>query len=101
MDYNNFVACYFLTFFLFKNREGKLIVVYDYDEGLATKFCTTMMERGYDNVFMLSGGVRVAYIKFPQRLITKGTIENMEGNEKLRYDIKNYPQSISVYKALI
>ena len=59
-------------------------MVYDFDEGLAAKFATTMMERGYDNVFMLSGGLRVGYIKFPERLVTKGTIENMEGNEKLR-----------------
>ena len=44
-----------------------------------------MMERGYDNVFLLSGGLRVAYIKFPERLVTKGNIENMEGEEKLRY----------------
>ena len=58
--------------------------MYDYDEGIASRFATTMMERGYDNVFMLSGGVRVAYIKFPERLLTKGPIENMEGDEKFR-----------------
>ena len=52
--------------------------MYDYDEQTAAKFATTMMERGYDNVFMLSGGLRVAYIKFPERLVTKGAIENME-----------------------
>jgi rhodanese-related sulfurtransferase len=67
----------------YKNRESKLIVVYDFDEGIAAKFTTTMMERGYDNVFMLSGGLRVAYIKFPERLVTKGAIEDMEGNEKI------------------
>jgi len=67
----------------YKNRESKLIVVYDYDEAFAAKFATTMMERGYDNVFMLSGGLRVAYIKFPERLVTKGAIENMEGDEKV------------------
>ena len=67
----------------FQNRESKLIVVYDFDEGIAAKFATTMMERGYDNVFMLSGGLRVAYIKFPERLVTKGAIEDMEGDEKI------------------
>jgi len=67
----------------YKNKESKLIVVYDYDEQTAAKFATTMMERGYDNVFMLSGGLRVAYIKFPERLVTKGAIENMEGDEKM------------------
>ena len=68
----------------FQNRESKLIVVYDFDEAIAAKFATTMMERGYDNVFMLSGGLRVAYIKFPERLVTKGAIENMEGDEKIK-----------------
>jgi len=67
----------------YKNRESKLIVVYDYDEAIAAKFATTMMQRGYDNVFLLSGGLRVAYIKFPERLVTKSNIENMEGDEKL------------------
>ena len=49
-----------------------------------------MMERGYDNIFMLSGGLRVAYIKFPERLVTKGAIENMEGDEKARLDYVLY-----------
>ena len=40
----------------FKNRTGKLVIVCDYDETVASKFCTTLVERGYDNVFMLSGG---------------------------------------------
>jgi len=67
----------------YKNNKTKIIVVYDYDEAIAAKFATTMMERGYDNIFMLSGGLRVAYIKFPERLVTKGAIENMEGDEKV------------------
>ena len=74
-----------LLFYIFyQNNKTKIIVVYDYDEAIAAKFATTMMERGYDNIFMLSGGLRVAYIKFPERLVTKGAIENMEGDEKVR-----------------
>jgi hypothetical protein len=53
----------------FKNVEGKLIVLVDNDETLATRFATTLIQRGYDNVFVLSGGLRVAALKFPDQLI--------------------------------
>jgi hypothetical protein len=42
-----------------KNREGKIIVIYDEDERIAPYAATTLVQRGYDNLFMLSGG------KFP------------------------------------
>jgi len=54
----------------FKNVEGKIIVIIDADESLSPNFATTMIQRGYDNVFVLSGGLRVAKIKFPEQLIT-------------------------------
>ena len=53
----------------FKNVQGKLIVVVDSDESLAAKFATILIQRGYDNVFVLSGGLRVARIKFPDQLV--------------------------------
>ena len=49
--------------FRFKNVQGKIIVIADSDESLSSKFATTMIQRGYDNVFVLSGGLRVAKIK--------------------------------------
>ena len=42
----------------FKNQEGKLIIIYDFDETIAPRVATTLMQRGYDNIFMLSGGFR-------------------------------------------
>jgi len=54
----------------FKNVDGKIIVIVDSDESIAPTFATTMIQRGYDNVFVLSGGLRVAKIKFPEQLIT-------------------------------
>ena len=47
----------------FKNVDGKIIVIVDSDESIAPTFATTMIQRGYDNVFVLSGGLRVAKIK--------------------------------------
>lgn len=39
-----------------KNAHGKIIILYDNDERLASQAATTMCERGFENVFMLSGG---------------------------------------------
>ena len=48
-----------------KNKAGAILVVYDDDEYLARQTATTLTQRGYDNVFMLSGGLRVASLKYP------------------------------------
>jgi hypothetical protein len=39
-----------------KNQPGKIIVVYDEDERLGHNAATTLVQRGYDNLFLLSGG---------------------------------------------
>ena len=44
----------------FRNGPGKIIVVYDEDETMAPRAATILVQRGYDNVFMLSGGINVA-----------------------------------------
>ena len=38
-----------------KNKPRAVIVVYDDDESIASRAATTLTQRGYDNVFMLSG----------------------------------------------
>lgn len=40
----------------YKNQPGKIIVVYDDDEKIGPKGATTLVQRGYDNLFLLSGG---------------------------------------------
>lgn len=40
----------------YKNQPGKIIVVYDDDERISPKAATTLVQRGYDNLFLLSGG---------------------------------------------
>jgi len=57
----------------YKNAPGKIVIVYDEDERIAPMVATTLTERGYDNLFMLSGGMKLAYKLFPERLIT-GTL---------------------------
>jgi len=55
-----------------KNRAGCIIVLYDADESLASKTATTLTQRGYDNIFLLSGGIRVAKLKYPESLLIFG-----------------------------
>uniref|UniRef100_A0A8D0L1F9 Centrosomal protein 41 n=1 Tax=Sphenodon punctatus TaxID=8508 RepID=A0A8D0L1F9_SPHPU len=53
-----------------KNAHGKIIILYDDDERLASQAATTMCERGFENLFMLSGGLKVISQKIPEGLIT-------------------------------
>jgi len=54
----------------YKNQPGKIVILYDEDERMAPKAATTLVERGYDNLFLLSGGLKVASKLFPLGLIT-------------------------------
>ncbi|NXP53813.1 CEP41 protein, partial [Heliornis fulica] len=57
----------------YKNARGKIIILYDNDERLASQAATTMCERGFENLFMLSGGLKVLAQKIPEGLVT-GTL---------------------------
>ncbi|XP_076588454.1 centrosomal protein of 41 kDa [Chaetodon auriga] len=54
----------------YKNTAGKIIIVYDEDERIASQAATTMCERGFENLFMLSGGLKVVAQKFPEGMAT-------------------------------
>ncbi|XP_056595792.1 centrosomal protein of 41 kDa isoform X2 [Triplophysa dalaica] len=54
----------------YKNSSGKIIIVYDEDERIASQAATTMCERGFENLFMLSGGLKVVFQKFPEGMTT-------------------------------
>lgn len=53
----------------YKNISHKLIIIYDEDESIAPRVASTLVQRGYDNIYMLSGGLRLALEKFPKGLI--------------------------------
>ncbi|OON19005.1 hypothetical protein X801_05131 [Opisthorchis viverrini] len=42
----------------FRNKPGRIIIVYDEDERLAPRGATTLVQRGYCNIFLLSGGLK-------------------------------------------
>ncbi|XP_026878060.2 centrosomal protein of 41 kDa isoform X2 [Electrophorus electricus] len=54
----------------YKNALGKIIILYDQDERIASQAATTMCERGFENLFMLSGGLKVIAQKFPEGMTT-------------------------------
>lgn len=54
----------------YKNKPGRIILMYDYDEDMAPRAASTIVERGFDNLFMLSGGLKMAMRLFPEGLIT-------------------------------
>ncbi|KAK7880912.1 hypothetical protein WMY93_032445 [Mugilogobius chulae] len=54
----------------YKNAPGKIIIVYDEDERAASQAATTMCQRGFENLFMLSGGLKVLSQKFPGSLVS-------------------------------
>ena len=67
----------------FRNGAGKMIVVYDYDESVASRSATTLAQRGYENVLMLSGGLRVAEVKFPSSGIVTSLRDSRLSEEEL------------------
>ena len=42
--------------FRFKNQQDKLIVVYMFDERQGTQYAQMMTEKGFENLYLLSGG---------------------------------------------
>ncbi|ELU06339.1 hypothetical protein CAPTEDRAFT_224847 [Capitella teleta] len=68
----------------FKNREGKIIIIYDEDERIASYAATTLVQRGYDNLFMLSGGLKVCGQLFPDGLISGNLPESIQPKRSVK-----------------
>lgn len=85
----------------YKNQPGKIILVYDDDERIAPRAAQTLVERGYDNLFLLSGGMRFAVKKFPSGLIAGDVPEHYTQPVKTKdgktplYTPKNPPTALS------
>ncbi|GIY12836.1 centrosomal protein of 41 kDa B [Caerostris darwini] len=57
----------------YKNNRPELIVLYDNDESIAPRVATTLVQRGYDNIYVLSGGLNLGYEIFPRALMASVT----------------------------
>eukprot|EP00903_Cladosiphon_okamuranus_P010426 g9862.t1 len=58
----------------YKNREGGLVVLYANDDAEACHAARTLIHRGFDNVFVLSGGL-VAFARGGYHCFVEGDIE--------------------------
>mmetsp|Transcript_13367 Transcript_13367/g.18268 ORF Transcript_13367/g.18268 Transcript_13367/m.18268 type:complete len:200 (-) Transcript_13367:131-730(-) len=55
-----------------KSEEGKIIVLYDLDERIGLPAANLFFEKGVDNVFLLSGGLKKFGSEFPE--LTEGDL---------------------------
>ena len=51
----------------FTTTTEKIIIVYDHCEDMAPGYCATLLHRGYSNVYLLSGGLRLVkdFVGYP------------------------------------
>lgn len=61
----------------YKNLSESIIIVYDDGEDVAPEVTATLQHRGYDNVFMLSGGLNLAKDKFGFPLVSDDTARTL------------------------
>ena len=66
----------------FKNQPDKIIVVYMNDERMGTHYAKILHEKGFDNVYLLSGGLEKFVQGFPDLVegdnVPQGS-KNLEG----------------------
>jgi centrosomal protein CEP41 len=61
---------------MMKNKPGKMIILYHNDERNGIPYANNFFQKGYDNVYFLSGGIEEFAKNFP---------EHLEGPEKEKY----------------
>ena len=61
---------------MMKNKPGKMIILYHYDERNGIPYANTFFQKGYDNVYFLSGGIEEFAKNYP---------DHLEGPEKEKY----------------
>ncbi|CAN0249162.1 unnamed protein product, partial [Pylaiella littoralis] len=63
--------------YMYKNREGGLVVLYSNDDAGACHAARTFIQRGFDNVFVLSGGL-VAFARAGFHCFVEGNTEPLQ-----------------------
>ena len=61
---------------MMKNKPGKMIILYHNDERNGIPYANNFFQKGYDNVYFLSGGIEEFAKNFP---------DHLEGSEKEKY----------------
>lgn len=70
--------------FAFKNKEGKLIVIYDLDEAVAPQTANIIYQKGIDNVGLLAGGLREFVQEYAQWVVGEPPVPIVPRDEKLK-----------------
>lgn len=50
-----------------KNKEDKLIIIYSSDEKSSITYAQLLTQKGYDNIYMLSGGIEEFVKVYPEK----------------------------------
>ena len=87
MLYNGKLYYFILILKFQKNKDGKLIIIYTKDERSGIPFATLLSEKGFENIFFLSGGIEDFVKKYPDWCEGTGVQEII--NEKIQMEIKN------------
>lgn len=74
---------YIPQLYQYKNREGKIIVVYHFDEKPGMDYVTQLSEKGFDNLFLLSGGIEGFGQELPEGLEGKA-VPQFKKKEEVR-----------------
>ena len=66
----------------FWNKDDKLIIIYMYDERSGTAAAKLLYEKGYDNVYLLSGGIEEFLFKY-DHLVEGSNIPDLKKEKEL------------------
>lgn len=66
----------------FKNKENKLIIMYHLDERTSIPYVNQMCQKGYDNVYLLTGGIEAFVEKCPHHVEGKELPTNVKQADK-------------------
>ncbi|GAB6020022.1 Centrosomal protein of 41 kDa [Chamberlinius hualienensis] len=79
----------------YKNVSDRIIVVYGEDEIDSKTVVHTLTQRGYDNVYLLSGGLKYIHARFPEGhlILTRGSHHpqhlNLQDVQQLRFQLNS------------
>jgi len=92
--------------YMMKNKEDKMIICYSLDERTSIPHCQLLFQKGFDNIYLLTGGIEEFVKKFPELCEGKGISrilielkkleeKEKENNSKTRYKTTTISNKIS------
>lgn len=58
--------------YMMKNKMDKMIICYSLDERTSIPHCQLLYQKGFDNIYMLTGGIESFVVKYPELCEGKG-----------------------------